>query len=175
MDNQQILDAELVPKKIVDFRTTAYFSWQFQLFAAFMLLLGLSALLSSGFISGGVMLVIAVIIFTTHYRLRVDLTRKVYMDYLWFLGLRNGKRRKFNEVDYLFIKRSKESQKMYHITISTTVYDEVFDAYLRFSERDKVHLFSSRNKAKLLKRLGAIAPSMRLKIVDYTLEESINT
>lgn len=51
---------------------------------------------------------------------------------------------------------------------STTINKVVFDSYIKFSERDKVHLFTYDNKQEAMKNLLPVARQLRLDIVDYT-------
>lgn len=111
---------------------------------------------------------ICAFIFTTHYRFRIDLVKKEFQDYLWILGLRQGATVRYEKMEYFFIKKSNVSQTMGLKAATTTVHKEVFDAYLKFSEKEKVFIVSQNSKEKLLSQLHPMATSLQVQIIDYT-------
>ncbi len=118
---------------------------------------------------GLAMLVTGAVLITSRYRLMIDFKNKTYHDYAWILGLKiGGERGVFDQLEYVFIKSSKVSQTMSSRYQSTTVRREVFDAYLRFSENNKLHLLTRDSKEDLLKRTSEIAAKLGVQIVDYT-------
>lgn len=136
--------------------------------------LGISMVLPGLFISGINILaslpffLICLIIATTHYRLEVDITNKTYRQYVWLMGLKWGERESFETIEYIFVKRNKVSQTMNSMLNAHEVHYEVFDGFLRFSEKDKVHLATTRTKVMLLKKLTPIANALQVKILDYS-------
>jgi hypothetical protein len=119
-------------------------------------------------IAGLIMLLVSVIIFTTHYRFVVDLEHKVFHDQVWILGFRSGEKKKFEHIEYLFIKTNKVSQTMSLKAASTTITKEVYDGYIRFSEGEKVHLISKDNKKDLIAKLRPISQGLNVKVIDYS-------
>lgn len=111
---------------------------------------------------------VSLIIFTTHYRVRIDHDNKVYHDYLWILGYRNGEKGRFNMIEYIFIKKSGISQTMRLRVASSTIQKEVFDGYLKFSDQHKIHLLTLDNKENLIKKLEYIASSLKTRLIDYS-------
>ncbi len=109
-----------------------------------LLILGLSMLTMGMLIGGPIVLFIGLIILSTHYRCRVDFGNNTYQDYIWVLGMRSGKKQAFETIDYIFIKESRESQTMGLRAANTTIHKFVYDAYLRFSETDKIHLITKK-------------------------------
>lgn len=156
-------------RKVIDFKTSGYFPGFVVFFGAVLLLLAFLVLLTKPVI-GIIMAVVSVVILTTHYRFGIDLTDKSYRDYLWILGFKNGPRKKFDAIQYLFIKKSKVSQTMHLRAASSTIHKEQFDGYLKFSENDKVHLISHDDKDKLIEKLRRISTALNTSIVDYTRE-----
>lgn len=151
----------------IDFKTSGYFSWHIILFGIFLAILGLPLLFTS--IVGGVILcLISLVILTTHYRVSVDLDKKNYRDYLWILGLRNGEKGKFSNIEYVFIKKGTVTQTMRLRVASSTIRKEVFDGYLKFSEHDKIHLFTMDRKETLVKKLKTISSGLKVKLIDYS-------
>ena len=153
--------------KVVDFRTSLYFSGTIIFMGVLFVVAGFFLFTIRNF-GGAIPLLISVAIFTTHYRIRIDFESKEYFDYLWILGFKNGEKGKFKNIEYLFIKNNKVSQKMNSRASSTTIRTEVYDGYLKFSEEDKIHLITKSNKERLVKELTRIASMLNTRIVDYT-------
>jgi hypothetical protein len=153
--------------KIIDFRTSAYFPGAF-IFTAVILLVVAVPVVFMNLIGGLILFLVSLVIFTTHYRISIDLDRKTFHDYLWILGLKNGSRKKFERIEYLLINKSKVSQTMNLRTVSTTVRKEVYDGYLKFSENDKVHLITKDSKEDLVGKLRPISAALNIKVYDYS-------
>jgi hypothetical protein len=119
-------------------------------------------------LGGLAILLLCAIIFTTHYRLKVDLNKKEYRDYLWILGLKDGKQYSFDTLEYFFIKKNTVSQTMGLKAANTTVVKEVYDSYLKFSDEEKLHILSSGSKENIIKKLMPVSNSLNIKILDYT-------
>lgn len=153
--------------KPIDFKTSGYFPWPVIFLGFILAFIGLG-LLPTSIIIGIILLLVSVVIFTTHYRFSIDLDNKLYHDYLWFLGFKFGDKRKFETIAYIFIKKNTVSQKMYGRVASSTISTEVSDAYLKFSETDKIHLFTRSNKKALIQKIKPLASNLNLDILDYS-------
>ena len=151
----------------VDFKTAAYFSWHFRFTSVIFVFLGL-VLLSESLVGGSILCLISLVFLTTHYRFSVDLDKKIYHDYLWFVGFRSGEKKKFDAVEYVFLKKSNVSQTMRMRVASSTIQKEVFDGYVKFSTDEKVHLLTLDSKTELMNRLKTIASQLRVKLIDYS-------
>lgn len=152
---------------IVDFRTCGYFSGTMIFLGVVLSFIGLGVLFIS-FIIGLMMLLTSIVIFTTHYRIEVNYKTKTVHDYLWIVGLKNGERREFNSIDYLFIKRNKVSQTMNYLSISSTIHKEVYDGYLRVSENHKIHITSKDSLEEMLEKLRPVSVKLGVPIIDYS-------
>jgi hypothetical protein len=151
----------------IDFRTSNYFPDFIRLGGIALLFTGLLAFLTN--VTAGIILCfIGFILVSSHYRLTIDFPEKIYRDYLWILGLKKGEARKFEHIEYIFIKRNMMSQTMNLRVASSTVTKYVFDGYLKFSEQDKVYLLSRDNKKNLIKKLKQISAKLNVKILDYS-------
>ena len=155
---------------VKDFKTSGYFSGSILFLGGLLVFLALM-LLSSNWIASVIFLAISVVIFTTHYRFRIDFANKTYHDYLWILGMKHGEKGKFAQVEYLFVKGSRVSESMRLKAASSTITKNVFDAYIKFSPEKKIHLFTKNSKHDVLVRLKELASILSTRIVDYTLEE----
>ncbi|GCC51763.1 hypothetical protein SanaruYs_19920 [Chryseotalea sanaruensis] len=153
--------------KNVDFKTSNYFSWHVHAMAAGLVIIAL-VVFAKSILGGFAILLVCAIIFTTHYRLKIDFEKKEYRDYLWIFGLKDGKKYSFDALAYFFIKTNRVSQTMGLKAANTTVVKEVYDAYLKFSDDEKLHVISSNTKAKILKKLIPVAENLNIKILDYT-------
>ncbi|MDZ7648003.1 MAG: hypothetical protein U5K54_12965 [Cytophagales bacterium] len=151
----------------MDYRLARYFSNQW-IFVGFLLLAGGAVLIIKTLVGGVILVSISVVIFTTHYRLAIDLNKKSYYDYVWLLGLKFGDKGMFEKIAYIFIKQNKVSQTMNTRVSSSTIHKEVYDGYLKFSEENKIHLLTEDSKKKLVKKLSNIATQCGAKIFDYS-------
>jgi hypothetical protein len=149
-----------------DFRTSGYFSGTIIFLGIVLIFVGVPVILKSVII-GSIIFLVCIIIFTTHYRLTIDFDNKIFHDYLWILGLKSGDRGKFEHIEYLFVKKSKVSQKMNHLVASSTIRKEVYEGYLRFSENNKLHLTTEDSKKELMKKLSVISKKLNVSIIDY--------
>lgn len=156
----------------IDFRTAAYFSLPFHLVAAAFDLFGLIALLEGVWWLAVLLWVVSLLVFTTHYRLQLDLSTKTYHDYLWVLGMKIGEKGSFDGVEYVFIKKAKVSQTVHARVASTTIEKEVCDAYLKFSNGTTLHLFTKDSREAVLQKLKKIAEQLKTEIIDYTQGEA---
>lgn len=125
-------------------------------------------LVTVSLIAAIILCLFSLILVTTHYRLNVDFGNKTFRHCVWILGFKNGDREKFETIEYLFIKKNKVSQRMHHMVMSTTIHQEVYDGYLRFSEKNKIHLTTCDRKEDLIKILKTIAARLRVRIFDYS-------
>jgi hypothetical protein len=158
--------------KPVDFYTSSFFPQGFRLVG--FIIGGFGILLA--FVQPWVgipMIVASLVVGFTHYRLQVNVTSRQYREYVWFLGFRIGKPVQFENIEYFFIKTSKESQTMNSGRISTmTIRKNVFDGYLRFSEHDKVHIATRDDREAILKKITPMSAALKVPIMDYTQSAS---
>ncbi|MFM8912708.1 MAG: hypothetical protein ACKOE6_07325 [Flammeovirgaceae bacterium] len=153
--------------KPIDFKTSAYFPGIFIFLGVILVFIGL-LVLGTTIIGGLAVLLVSFTIFTTHYRLTVDLDSKSYYDYLWILGIKTGERGTFENIEYVFIKKSRESQTMNSRASTTTIQKEVFDGYLKFSENAKIHLLTKDRKEDLMVEMKVVASKLGTKVVDFS-------
>ena len=153
--------------RVIDFKTSGYFSGTMIFIAILLFFIGLLVVATHGLV-GLLIPLISIIIFSTHYRLKIDFDNKVFHDYLWILGIKHGEKGQFDNIEYLFIKRSKVSQTMQLKAASTTIHRDVYDGYLRFSETNKIHLMTEDDKSELIRKLKVISEKLNSKIFDYS-------
>jgi len=153
--------------RIIDIKISGYFPISVTIAGIGFLIVGLVFVVKI-FLIGIFLLLMSAIILSTQYRLTIDQDKKTYYSYLWLLGLKTGERGTFNSIEYIFIKKIKVSQTMNSRTSSTTIREETFESYLRFSESDKLHLFSRKKKDQLLNKVKPLATVLQVKIYDYS-------
>lgn len=159
---------DLPPPKSIDLRTSSYFSTSWKLAGIVFVLAGLLIVFVNIFI-GVALLIVGILIVTTHYRISVDFNNHTYHDYVWVLGIKNGQKGKFDRIEYVFITRSKVSQTLAsRATQSTFVRDE-FNGYLKFSEDLKIHLRSDESKKDLTNAMQHFAMKFGCELVDYSI------
>ncbi len=151
----------------IDVRISRYFSNQW-LFVGILLMVGGIVMIFKVIMVGIFLTLISTIIITTHYRLAIDLNEKTYHDYVWFFGFRFGERGTFERIDYIFIKKIRVSQTMNSRVSSSTIRKEMFDAYLKFSEENKIHLLTIESKEELITKLKELSTKINSKIIDYS-------
>jgi hypothetical protein len=156
---------------VVDFKTSWFFSRVIFFCGVLLAFVGIVGAITNLFV-GLMIFTVCVIIFTTHYRLSVDFDNKVFLDYVWILGIKRGEPKKFEAIEYIFIKSSNVSQTMHSRIASTTIRKEVFDGYLKFSEEDKIHLMTMDDKDELIQKLKPIAEKLNAIVIDHTEGEA---
>jgi hypothetical protein len=161
-------------KTLTDFKTSNYFTGMPYVIGFVIIPIGLLLLFSPKIIAALVLFAVGIGILTTHFRLTVNQSTKKYTEYISLFGLKVGKGiSRFEEIQYLYIKRKKVSQTMNSRASSRTIEKEQFDGFLKFSETDKVHLMTTDGKEALVKRLRPIAKLLTIKIVDYSSENAV--
>lgn len=119
-------------------------------------------------LSWALMLAGAAAIWTTHYRVDIDFLAGSVHDHLWILGYRKGKARYFDTIEFLFLSRIKVSQGMNLWPQSTTVKEDMYDGYIKFSKKHKIHILTKPSKKAALKEIQPLAQKMGLRLVDFT-------
>ncbi len=150
-----------------DFKTAGYFSTTVIIVGVIFSLVGL-VLLASNIIGGLILILGGTIVFSTHYRLMIDFDKKIFHDYVWILGLKSGDKGKFDRIEYVFIKKNRVSQNMNMHVATTTIRKEVYDAYLKFSDEEKIHLLTKDNKKDVLAKLRELSTMLNVRIIDYS-------
>ncbi len=152
----------------VDFHTSPYFPGSLRFLAVLLILLLLVPMIH--WLPKLVFIAFGLVMLTSHYRLCLDLRQKRYSHYVWVLGLRLGDWYHFDHIEYLFIKQNRMRQNMNSFTTSRTIHMDVYDGYLRISEKDKIHLMTSGRKEPVKKKLMALGRLLQVDVVDYTAD-----
>jgi hypothetical protein len=161
---------DLPPPNPIDMKVSSYFSIAWRMAGIILAFAGLAIVFTSIFI-GIPLVLVGVLIITTHYRLTVDFNRHTYRDYVWILGIKNGDKGHFEEIQYIYVTRSKVSQTLASRATQTSFVRDEFNGYLKFSEQVKIHLGSDASKKDLINTMQNIASKLKCKVVDYTINE----
>lgn len=154
----------------VDFKTTGYFPGYIIFLGILLIVVGVALFFKSLIISI-ILFLVSAVIFTTHNRLRVDYDKKIFLDYLWILGLKHGENCSFDTIHYIYIRKAMVSQKMNTRVSTTTVRKELYKGYLKFSEEERIFLAEDGSKEKLVARLRIMSRKLGVDIADYSSDE----
>lgn len=143
--------------------------WTFRLLAACAIILGLSAWQTNPWVT----LVIGVAGFfalVAHEGTEINPHNKTYREYTSFFFFKTGRFKPYPEIELIFINGAKESQQMYaaHTTHSSTFENMVYNAYLKFSNGEKIHLQKTKNKEKLMATLRPLSQAVQVEVTDNT-------
>jgi hypothetical protein len=158
-----------MPSNKIDFKTQFFFPGGVVFVGGILILVGLLALFSH--ITLAIICIgSGIVLSTTHVRIEIDLQNKKYREYIVFLGLRVGKWERFHELEYLFVRKAKVSQRSSNYISSITVYGERYEGYLHYDGDVMLHMFSENKKGKVLERLRKLSTQLNLRVVDKTGE-----
>ena len=158
----------MIKKAVIPF-FPVWFKW----FAPFFLLVSIRLYFVSYPVWGSILLAFSIILFTTEYVTKIDLRKRHYADYLFFLGLRLN----LDESDFdrpLKIVITKENQ-------STMVVQQAsvrqmdwtdFNGILFFETGKPLTLSSRHKKSELIKDLKEYALFLDVYVEDQTTSET---
>lgn len=158
--------------KPFDFKVAPFFPSNFSIAGWIFVGIGVLAILVNFWVAIG-MLLAGIVFATTQYRMTIDPVAKTIKDYVWFLGFKNGETVGYDNIEYLFLKKSRQSQTMNGRVSSSTIHTEVYDGYLRISEQQKFHLGTSMTHDTMLAKLHGLAKQLNVKVYDYTSGQPI--
>jgi hypothetical protein len=153
----------------IDFKTQFFFPGGVVFVGGILILVGFLALFSH-LTLGVICIASGIVLTTTHVRIEIDLQNKKYREYIVFLGLRVGTWERFYELDYLFVRKAKVSQRSSNYISSITVYGERYEGYLHYDGDVMLHMFSESKKGKVIDRLNKLSKELNLRVVDKTGE-----
>ncbi|MBX2968823.1 MAG: hypothetical protein KF803_05605 [Cyclobacteriaceae bacterium] len=141
--------------------------WTFRLLAACAMILGLSAWQTNPWvtITIGVAGFFALV---AHEGTEIDPATKTYREYTSFFLFKTGKFESYDHIKKIFINRSIESQQLYtaRTSHSATFEYDFYNAYLKFSNGEKIHLQKTKNKEKLMATLKPLSEAVRVEVTD---------
>ena len=152
---------------MIDIRFGLLLPWTFRLLAACAIILGLSAWQTNPWVT----IIIGVAGFfalVTAEGTEINPANKTYREYTSFFVFKTGRFESYDHIERIFINRSKESQQMYTARTlhSSTFEDTIYNAYLKFSNGEKIHLQKTKNKEKLMAVLKPLSDAVRVEVTD---------
>jgi hypothetical protein len=111
---------------------------------------------------------IGFILVSTQSRLEINFDKKYYREYVWTLGLRWGEKIKFDQLQYLYLTKSKKSVVYGQTYKNHYVTGAHFNGYLKFSENEKILVVDGSSRDSVLKRLNQINSKLGLELKDYS-------
>jgi len=154
---------------MIDIKSGPLVPWHFRFVGLLVLVVGIALLLSK-LLLAFILIVIGLFFVSAYEGTEIDEAKKVYREYTsFFFLMKTGKTEGYESIERLFITRGKESQQMYtaHTTHSSTFENVVYNGYVKFSNGEKIHLLSEKNKDKLIKKLIPLKEALSIDIVDH--------
>jgi hypothetical protein len=154
---------------MIDIKYGLLLPWTFRLVAACAVILGLSAWQTNPWVT----IIIGVAGFfalVAHEGTEIDPANKTYREYTSFFLFKTGKFEPYDHIEKIFINRSKESQQLYtaRTSHSATFEYDFYNAYLKFSNGEKIHLQKTKNKEKLMDTLKPLSEAVAIEVTDNT-------
>lgn len=150
--------------KPVDIKVSNYFPFHF-IFIGYGLLIGAAVALTINTIASIIFLPLGVILVTTHYRLSIDPYKRIFREYVWFLGIKKGSDQQFEAPDYIFINESKNNFEYGGFAIRRHSYQYVHNAYVKFhGQEESAYIGSSRKLNSILNKSKMVANRLGIPI-----------
>ncbi|MCB0505144.1 MAG: hypothetical protein KDC58_06535 [Cyclobacteriaceae bacterium] len=151
-----------------NFYSELLFPFHFMALGTAFLLGGLASVIFSPFL-GVILIIIGLLIVTAYRGLEFDRLALKYRVYNSFIFIRVGKWESYQEVKQIFVKTNIISQTIYlKISQGTDISNVVFDAYLEFSDEEKVYLVGKKKKMKIMKKIEPLSKFLGVQINDLT-------
>ncbi|MDH5366496.1 MAG: hypothetical protein OEW67_05875 [Cyclobacteriaceae bacterium] len=115
-----------------------------------------------------ILIFLSVIIYSTAYKLDIYKDECIYHDYLWFLGMKRGKKYDFNTIDKLIIDRETNKQRLNSRGSSTVIEFDLYKGFVVFDEDIKVQIGESKRKRKIEKRISKLKKELDIPVMDIT-------
>lgn len=158
-----------MPKNTIDVKAGRLFPFHFLILGGVLLLAG-GVLVINNPITGGILILLAVLILTAYEGTEINPYFRTYREYNSFLFFRSGKPLKYASLEGIFIHRAKISQKMFtpRTMRSSTFTHMEYRAYLKIGN-EKILLLKDKNKMRLLEQARKIADSLNTSVADHAL------
>ena len=145
-------------------KTSNYFPKTVRAIGAIFCIFGLAMIWTVPLI-GILFLFITAVTFTTHYGFEIKVKPNSFREFVWILGVKDGKISPFKAVEFLFIQQGKYSYLTYGLKEKIL---PAFEAYLKFEGRNEVHFLTDTNKERLINKMMLMANFLIVEIKDYS-------
>jgi hypothetical protein len=161
---------DLPSSQSVDIRTNYYFTLYPRVGGAVVAVFGAISIMDNVFV-GLLFFLTGLFVATSQYRITVDSGRNKYFDYSWIFFFKFGKHGNFNKIEYIFINKNKVSQTV-RVRVANTSFSRYdYNGYLKFSEHQKIHLYSNSSKKYVVRQMEYVAAKLNCQVKDYTEED----
>jgi hypothetical protein len=154
---------------MINIRSDYLLPWPFRLVGLLAIFLGIATIHLNPWISA-VLVIVSLFSIPLHEGTDVDPVRKQYREYIAWFFIKTGSFLKYPGIESVFITRSKEKQQLYtaHTTHSSVFENVFYNAYLKFSHGEKIHLQKAKDKNKLLQRIKPLTDALTVDVIDYS-------
>lgn len=152
---------------MIDIKFGLLFPWTFRFLAAIALIFGF-VLIRESFWAGIMPIAAGFITLTAHEGTEINLSNKTYREYISLLLFKTGKFVPYTKIEKIFINASIENQRIYtaHTSHSSTFNNIFYNAYLKFTNGEKIHLCKTKSKDKLMHTLKSLSEAAGVQITD---------
>ncbi|WMN12351.1 hypothetical protein QYS49_33325 [Marivirga salinae] len=99
----------------------------------------------------------------------VEFKNDKFREYNSFFFIKNGKWEPLKNVEKIFIKKIKVSQRLYgRANQSSTIRNVVYKAFLKFENGETLFLYEHKNKETVQSKLKELSDFLKTEIIDYT-------
>jgi len=155
-----------VNKTRIRIRTQEFFNFYFKLIGIIFILLAI-LMVFLNWIAVPFLLIPGIIFATTHYWIEIDTEKGILHDYLWILGFRKGHKIDINEIDYLYLTKSKYARE-YGFFPRAYEHGFHFNGYIKLKDEEKLMVGYSKSKKRMRRKLEQISKFLKLEIRDYS-------
>ena len=157
---------------IINIKVSNYFQLNFQIIG-YGLLFGSFLSFQANILASLILLVIGIVITSSHYRLKIDNNKKVFFEYLWILGFKNGISYRYKKAEIIRIKESKNHfQYVSKYADDLTSFGQprkgheyVYKAYIEFSgQEEKAYLGEKKQLKNIQAKCSEIVKILNIKI-----------
>jgi len=143
----------------MNFYQGAYFPPNFQYVGYIGLIGGMVLLLIGNFITGPLVLLVAIVLSFTKLGCKVDPNTKTITEFTSLVGIIRGKPEKYKALKKLMVKPNEISQVLNSRGSSTTLRYTLYNAYLFYDDQSVV-LTGDKNKEKIETKMAAVAKEL---------------
>lgn len=148
---------------VFDFKSDKLFPYQFHIFGIAIAFMGVICLVFAPYIAP-LLILLALLIFTSHRGIEFDRDAKSYRIYNAFFFWKKGQVETYQSFEKIYIHNVNLSQKVYTMnTTGITSRSTVYDAYLKTDDGSRIYLLSHKNKDVLIKKLSPLEEFLKLK------------
>jgi hypothetical protein len=113
-------------------------------------------------LAGPCVLVLGLIVLTSHYRLQVDPSKKTYTEYVWLIGYKSGKPISFNYIEKIYVNKVKEKGVFTsRAGLRYDIKNETHKAFMKLDNGEKIHLDTDKDIKKLEAKIAKYLISLK--------------